>query len=345
MNKLLSDYSVEELEEIVCGMGESKFRAAQLFLWVSAGAGYSEMSNVPKTLRNNLSKLYDAQGAVIEKSFESVDGTVKFLLKLRDGSLIESVLMKYEYGYTLCVSTQVGCRMGCAFCASGRNGLFRNLSAGEMLSEIICANAFLSGKGSGCRVGNVVLMGSGEPLDNYENVARFIRLLNPSQSIGQRSVSLSTCGLVPGIRRLADDGFSITLCISLHSPFDDKRETIMPVAKSFKIKDVMDAANYYFTKSGRRIIIEYAMMKGVNTSKGDALRLREITKGFSCHVNLIPLNETGASISGVTKKEAYSFMNLVKETGMSVTVRRSLGKDVSGACGQLKRRYLGENDE
>ena len=344
MKKLLIDLNKEELEALVIKANEKRFRADQLFHWTRLGARFEEMTNLPKSFVSFLMEEYFDIAASIKEHYKSEDGTIKFLLELTDGSLIESVLMSYSYGYTLCVSSQVGCRMGCKFCASGLDGLSRNLSAGEMLSEVIAANRFikenLSSEG---KVGNVVIMGSGEPLDNYDNVVKFIKMLSSDLLIGQRSVSLSTCGLCDKIKMLPDSGISATLCISLHSPFDEIRKTIMPVANAYAVESIMEAAKYYFTKTGRRIIIEYAMMKGVNTSKKDVERLKELTKGFACHINLIPLNDTGASLKGVNKKEAYSFLNLVKQAGLSATVRRSLGQDIAGACGQLKRRYNDEN--
>lgn len=343
MKKLLTDYDKTSLAAELAPLGAERYRAEQIYGWINRGADFPEMSNVPKALRGCLAEEYDAVGAAIIKEAVSRDGTVKFLFRLRDGSLIEGVLMKYKYGYTMCVSTQVGCRMGCAFCASGKDGLFRNLTAGEMLGEVICANSYLEKKDPGARVGNVVLMGSGEPLDNYENVTAFIRLLTEGQGVGQRGISLSTCGLTGNIRRLADDGFSVTLCISLHSPFDDKRVRVMPSGRSYKISDIIAAAKYYFEKSGRRIIFEYAMMRGFNISAADAKALAGLAKNFPCHVNLIPLNETGSALAGVNRREADGFLKMLAGLGVSATIRRSLGEDIEGACGQLKRKYTENN--
>ena len=339
MRTLLTDLTKDEIAALPALAGQPRYRAKQLYDRVVSGIPFSEMTDLPAALRDKLAEECDASGAEIARSVSAKDGTVKFLFRLRDGELIEGVLMKYKYGRTLCVSTQVGCRMRCAFCASGRDGLVRDLSAGEMLSELICANRFLGTE----RVGNVVLMGSGEPLDNYENVTKFIRLMSLSGLIGQRSVSLSTCGLTDGIRRLADDGFSVTLCLSLHSAFDDKRVKIMPTAKKYKLSDIMDAAKYYFEKSGRRIIVEYAMMHGFNTSDADARELRRLTENFPCHINLIPLNDTDSGLRGVGAKEGIMFRKKLEALGASVTIRRSLGDEIEGACGQLKRRYT-ENE-
>ena len=339
MRTLLTDLTKDEIAALPALAGQPRYRAKQLYDRVVSGIPFSEMTDLPAALRDKLAEECDASGAEIARSVSAKDGTVKFLFRLRDGELIEGVLMKYKYGRTLCVSTQVGCRMRCAFCASGRDGLVRDLSAGEMLSELICANRFLGTE----RVGNVVLMGSGEPLDNYENVTKFIRLMSADGLIGQRSVSLSTCGLTDGIRQLADDGFSVTLCLSLHSAFDDKRVKIMPTAKKYKLSDIMDAAKYYFEKSGRRIIVEYAMMHGFNTGDADARELRRLTENFPCHINLIPLNDTDSGLRGVGAKEGIMFRKKLEALGASVTIRRSLADEIEGACGQLKRRYT-ENE-
>lgn len=339
MRTLLTDLTKDEIAALPALAGQPRYRAKQLYDRVVSGIPFSEMTDLPAALRDKLAEECDASGAEIARSVSAKDGTMKFLFRLRDGELIEGVLMKYKYGRTLCVSTQVGCRMRCAFCASGRDGLVRDLSAGEMLSELICANRFLGTE----RVGNVVLMGSGEPLDNYENVTKFIRLMSADGLIGQRSVSLSTCGITDGIRQLADDGFSVTLCLSLHSAFDDKRVKIMPTAKKYKLSDIMDAAKYYFEKSGRRIIVEYAMMHGFNTGDADARELRRLTENFPCHINLIPLNDTDSGLRGVGAKEGIMFRKKLEALGASVTIRRSLGDEIEGACGQLKRRYT-ENE-
>lgn len=340
MKKLLTDLTKEELSQVLTAEGLPRYRADQVYAWLNEGVPFAEMNNLPKALRSALDEKYSAVGARIVKTAESKDGTVKFLFGLNDGNLIEGVLMKYKYGYTLCVSTQVGCRMGCAFCASGRDGLLRDLSAGEMLGEVICADKYISEKDKGSRVGNIVLMGSGEPLDNYDNVASFIKLVGAGKNIGQRGISLSTCGLTENIRKLADDGFSVTLCLSLHSPFDDRRVTVMPTGRKYKVADIISAAKYYFGKNGRRIIVEYAMMRGFNTREEDARELRRLTRDFPCHINLIPLNDTDSGLKGVNGKEAAAFLERLTALGASVTIRRSLGEDIEGACGQLKRRYV-----
>lgn len=340
MKKLLTDNSPDELLQITASIGLPKFRAAQLLKWLSAGAEFEDMTDLPKDMRARLTEDYTSVGVSPEAQLKSQDGTVKFLFKLNDGNLIESVLMSYKYGYTLCASTQVGCRMGCVFCASGFGGLARNLSAGELLGQIIAADKYIKVAEPDKRVSNVVLMGSGEPLDNYENVTKFIRLAHEYLNIGQRSISLSTCGLVPGIKRLADEGYSVTLCISLHETTDEKRRKLMPVANKYSIAEIIDAAKYYFDKSGRRVLFEYAMINGQNNSAEDAKRLRSLTSSFPTHINLIPLNDTGRSMKGTSRQEAAIFCKLLERLGASATVRRSLGNDIEGACGQLRARYV-----
>lgn len=342
MKKLLTNYSAAELTEMLGGRGLPKYRATQLHKWLCLGAGFDDMTDLPKAAREDLAAEYISVGARIETLKKSKDGTVKFLCALSDGEYVESVLMSYKYGYTLCVSTQVGCRMGCVFCASGFNGKVRDLSAGEMLGQIIAANGYLHDNNIDARVTNVVLMGSGEPMDNYDNVTRFIRLAHEYLSIGQRSISLSTCGLVPGIRRLADDGYGVTLCVSLHATTDDARKKIMPIANKYPISEIISAAKYYFEKSGRRVLFEYATISGQNTSQKDAERLRRLTADFPTHINLIPLNDTGSNLKGTSRDEAKLFCSLLTTLGASATVRRSLATDIDGACGQLRNQFVGD---
>ena len=343
-SKLLADYTLEELENLLVEINEPKFRAKQLFEWLNKGVGFDGMKNIPKTLRDNLAKSgYYPQGIEIVKALKSaIDGTTKYLYRLSDGNIIEGVLMKYKYGNTLCVSTQVGCRMNCAFCASGLEGLIRNLSAGEILGQVVAVNrenAVEDERG----VTNIVLMGSGEPLDNYDNVCKFLSMVSDERglNISRRNVSLSTCGLCEKIVRLADDGFSPTMTISLHAPNDEMRREIMPIAKKYSISDIIKAVKYYFDKTGRRIIFEYSMIAGKNDSEDCARQLANVVKGLSCHINLIPLNyvkERG--LDGSSKKNIYRFMAELEKRGVSVTVRRSMGSDIEGACGQLRRKVL-----
>ena len=337
----LLDLDINSLKEEIKNMGEKPFRAAQLYGWLMQGAAFDEMTNLSKNFREKLKENYTEGYANPIKILESSDGTKKFLFELEDKNTVESVFMKNNYGNTVCLSTQVGCRMGCAFCASCKNGLTRNLSAGEILSQFIGINKTM---GSGRNISNIVLMGMGEPMDNYESVVSFIKLINQKEgmNVSCRNISLSTCGLVPKIKEFCDENLPVTLCISLHAPNDEKRKQILPVANKYKISEIVKAAKSYFEKTGRRIIIEYAVIKNFNDTKEDAKQLKELFFGFNCHINLIPLNNTeGCGLAAPTKKEVYAFANLLEKEGLSATVRRSLGSDISGACGQLKNRYTG----
>ncbi len=347
MKDCLLDYSYEQLNGIIVDLGEKSFRTGQIYKALHLGLDFSDMTEISKSLRENFAQKYIAQPLKIIKSLKSVDGTEKFLYALHDGNVIEGVLMKYKYGYTLCVSTQVGCRMGCAFCASGLNGLIRNLTAGEILAQVVTANRYLSGGlGEKRKIINVVLMGSGEPLDNYDNTVAFLRIVSDKNgiNISQRNISLSTSGLVSKMYDLANENLSVNLTVSLHSPFDDEREKIMPVAKRYKIKEILDACSNYFNKTGRRYIFEYVLIKGNNDTVRHADKLIELLKGRPCHVNLIRLNEVKEnSLISATDKEAYRFLGLLEKGGLSATLRRRMGEDIDGACGQLRQRYLEEN--
>ncbi len=344
--KLLCDLSLPEIEKLVRDYGQPAFRAKQIFSHVTAGRELDEMSNIPKDL---VKKLKDdgwkALGLKIERSYTSaVDGTVKYLYELGDGNVIEGVLMRYKYGNTLCVSTQVGCAMGCRFCASTLGGLVRNLSAGEILSQVIVVNALNAGKDRR-GVTNVVLMGSGEPLDNYENVTAFLDLVSSEDglNVSRRNVSLSTCGLCEKMIRLADQGYSPVLTVSLHAPFDEIRKRIMPVANKYTVAQVVGAAKYYFEKTGRRVIFEYSMIRGENDTEECALELARSLRGFSCHVNLIRLNyvkERG--LKGSDQQAIDKFEKILDNNGVSYSLRRSMGSDIEGACGQLRRKYIQE---
>ena len=346
--KILADLSLEELKNLIVELGEKSFRAMQIFKSIRLGKDFFEMTDISKDFRSQLENSFIAQPLKIVKSLKSEDGTEKFLYKLADGNLIESVLMKYKYGYTLCVSTQVGCRMGCAFCASGLNGLVRNLSAGEILSQVITANRYCGGAlGDRRKITNIVLMGSGEPLDNYDNTVKFLHLVSEKDglNISTRNISLSTCGLVPNMKRLADENVSINLTVSLHSPFDEERKEIMPVAKRYKIKEILDACSFYFERTGRRYYLEYTLIKNNNDSKRHADALIDLLKGRPCHVNLIRLNEVKEnSLLTVSDKEAYRFLGLLEKGGISATLRRRMGADIDGACGQLRQRFIKENE-
>ncbi len=327
-----------ELTELVVGMGESRFRATQLYSWMNKAAAIDEMTNLPSSFRERLKAEADYRLPKIERKLISKkDGTVKYLFSLCDGECVESVLMKYEYGNTLCVSSQAGCRMGCRFCASTLLGKMRDLTPSEILGQVAMA-----ARDSGERVHGVVMMGIGEPLDNYCNVIKFLRLVGDEkgQGIGMRHISLSTCGIVPGIRRLADEQIPVTLSVSLHAYDDEKRREIMPIANKYSIDELLSACRYYFERTGRRVSFEYTLISGKNDSKEDAAGLATLLKrkmGVPCHVNLILLNEvdeTGLKSSGA--KAGAAFAEELKRRGQNATVRRRLGSDIAASCGQLR---------
>ncbi|MEG2001576.1 MAG: 23S rRNA (adenine(2503)-C(2))-methyltransferase RlmN [Clostridia bacterium] len=343
----LSDNNLIELTDILSEYALPKFKVKEINKWLLNGYKFDEMTNIDKTTREKLKGEFSDIPIEILKSYTSVDGTIKLLYKLADGNLIEGVLMSYEYGNTLCISSQVGCRMGCVFCASTMNGLERNLTAAEMLGQVSVTNRFVGGNFSSRKITNVVLMGSGEPLDNYDNVVKFLELISSESSlnVSRRNISLSTCGLVPNIKRLADDNLGVTLTISLHNPFDDERKEIMPIAKSYSVKELIDAARYYFDKTGRRVVFEYTLIKGVNDTEKYAVELSKILKGFPNHINCIIYNEVkGKSLTPPTRKDGYRFCEMLEKLNMSATLRRQMGVDIEGACGQLKRRFE-EGDE
>ena len=339
MNNIL-DYSLEEVSLWMKENGESSFRAKQVFTWIYKNTwNFEDMKNLPKSLVEKLkNNFYIGIPEVIETFESTLDGTSKLLLAFKDGNIIESVIMKYNYGNTICISTQVGCRMGCKFCASTLEGRVRNLTAGEILAEVMVAQKVL-----GERISNIVLMGSGEPLDNYENVTKFIDLVNAEYglNIGQRHITLSTCGLVPKIYDLADKGYSITLAISLHAFNDETRREIMPIANKYSIKEILESCDYYFNKTGRRISFEYSLVSGINDSKEHAKSLAKLLKGRQCHVNLIPVNEIKENtLKRPSKKTIDDFEKIVNDPGIDVTVRKEMGNDINAACGQLRRDFL-----
>lgn len=341
---MLSDFSKSEMREYVKKRGLPEFRGNQIFDAIYNAKALEEISNIPKNLLDSIKE--DFPSYKIFKKLESKDGTKKYVINYADGEIVETVLMQYKYGNTICVSTQVGCRMGCKFCASGLHGLKRNLSAGEILGQVLLVNRDLGGGLKERKITNIVLMGSGEPLDNYDNVTKFLRLISSEEglNISQRNISLSTCGLVDKIYKLADDGFSLTLTISLHAPDDAIRKTTMPIAERYSISEILKACQYYINKTGRRVAIEYTLIKGVNDGKVHAEELIKLLKGKLCHVNVIPLNyvkERG--LTGSTRKEAYQFVGLLEKGGLSATVRRTMGEDIAGACGQLRNEILGGN--
>ena len=339
----------QELGGFLKEMGQPAFRAKQVFAWLHQGVAFENMSNLPKALRETLAaQCSDNPVRVIETIKSKLDGTVKLLYQLEDGHIIEGVLMRYKYGNTLCLSTQVGCRMGCKFCASTLDGCARSLTAAEMLGQIICANGILSREGDGGKVGNIVLMGSGEPFDNYDNVVRFLRILRMEGGlcIGMRSVSLSTCGLVPQMRRFAEEDLPVTLSLSLHAPNDEIRQMTMPVAKVYSMDEVLAACRNYIEKTGRRVIFEYALVHGVNASPEHAAELAARLRGMQCHVNLIPLNAVAErGLQGVSEREVDAFKKALEQRNISVTRRREMGDDIEGACGQLRRRYMEKKEQ
>ncbi|MBQ8082119.1 MAG: 23S rRNA (adenine(2503)-C(2))-methyltransferase RlmN [Clostridia bacterium] len=334
----------EELQTELSPLGEKPFRAKQIFSWLQRGMRFSEMSNLPLALREKLASLYvDQPVEILERHVSQMDGTVKLLYALRDQNCVEGVVMRYHYGVTLCLSTQVGCAMGCAFCASTLDGCVRSLTAAEMLGQVMCADRMLAESGE--RVSHIVLMGSGEPLQNYDNVVRFLRLVShpEGKNIGLRHISLSTCGLPAQIRRLADEGLPVTLSLSLHAPNDRIRQRLMPVAKRYTIEETLDACRYYLKKIGRRIILEYALIDKVNADQAHALELARLLRGMQCHVNLIPLNTVRErNLFGVTEGQVTSFLNTLTAQHISATRRREMGDDIQGACGQLRQKHLKE---
>ena len=336
----LLSMTFEELAAWIKEQGEAAFRAKQLYSWLQKGADFDEMSNLSKPFREMLKEKAIANPISIrEVHVSKLDGTEKYLYELPDGNIIEGVLMRYHHGNTLCLSTQVGCRMGCAFCASTLDGCVRNLTPGEMLGQIVAANRRLE-EG---RVGNVVLMGSGEPLDNYDNVMKFLRLMSDERGLNMslRGVSLSTCGLVPNMYRLAEEGLPVTLSISLHAPNDEVRKKLMPVANAYKMEEVLEACRNYIDKTGRRVVFEYALVSGVNCALPQADELSKRLRGMQCHVNLIPLNEVKErGLKGPSQAEVEAFMKRLEERHISVTRRREMGDDIQGACGQLRRHAL-----
>lgn len=342
MKKILQDLSFEELENLILSYGEKKFRAVQLFTGLAQGKKISEITVLPATLKEKLLKEYEDCPVEIIQTLKSADGTEKYLFRLADGNVIEGVLMKYKYGNTQCVSTQVGCRMGCKFCASTLGGRVRDLTSGEILSQVLVVNA-LHRSGDKRGVTNVVLMGSGEPLDNYKNVIDFLRNLTSPQgiNISARNVSLSTCGLVDKMYDLAEEGLPVNLTVSLHSTTDAERARTMPIANKWTIAEILAACENYFNKTGRRYIFEYALIHGENADEEHARQLIALLKGKPCHVNLIRLNEVKErELAAADEKQAQRFLAELEKGGLSATLRRRTGADIGGACGQLRASYL-----
>ncbi|MBO4423758.1 MAG: 23S rRNA (adenine(2503)-C(2))-methyltransferase RlmN [Clostridia bacterium] len=343
---ILSMYE-DELTEFVIGLGEEKYRGKQLYKWLHTGAALDQMSDLPKKMREKLALRSSIPYVTAEKKQVSEDGTVKYLFRCFDGEYIESVFMTHDYGNTVCVSSQAGCRMGCRFCASTLNGLQRSLYASEMLSQVYEAQ-----KDTGKRVSNIVIMGMGEPFDNYDNVVRFIRLINSENgaNISCRHISLSTCGIVDGIKRFAGEGLPVTLSVSLHSPNNEKRNEIMPVNRRYPIEALLPACREYFEKTGRRISFEYALIDGKNNSEEDAKELASVLKsyipGMAIHVNLIPVNPIEErDFRRGSRIKTESFVRTLEKNGVNATVRRRLGSDIDASCGQLRARKYKEEDE
>lgn len=334
----LKDFEFEELENFIIETGEKKFRAAQIFKWLHLGVtSYDEMTDLSKKFREKLKETTYVSTLEIERKLVSkIDGTVKYLFRLPDGNCIESVVMRYHHGLTICISSQVGCRMGCRFCASTIGGLYRSLTAGEILNQVIFAQ-----KDLGERISNIVLMGIGEPLDNYDNVVKFLRNVNNDKgiNIGLRHITLSTCGLVPMIYKLKEENMPITLTVSLHAPNDEMRSSIMPVNKKYKIDELMEACDAYQKATGRRISFEYSLIKGVNDSKEAARELAKRALPLKAHINLIPVNNVEErDFKKGTKEEINAFLRYLTDMGVNATIRRELGADISASCGQLRKK-------
>ena len=342
MNKInINDFTLNELEEYIVSLDEKKFHAKQIFKWIHkvGVTSFDEMTDISKSLRDKLkNNTYILNMEVITCQKSKKDGTMKFLIKLTDNCAIESVFMRYNHGNTLCVSTQVGCKMGCKFCASTKEGFERSLLASEIEGQIQTVQRY-----TGERISNVVYMGIGEPLDNYDNVVKSIRIINDAQglNIGARHISLSTCGLVPKIYKLAEENIQCTLSISLHATTDEKRRDIMPIANRYSIEELLTACKEYIKITGRRISFEYALIYGKNDSYEDALALAKLLRGMIAHVNLIPVNEIKEKeYKKATEKSVEKFMNTLNSMGIVTTVRRELGSDIDAACGQLRKKYI-----
>ena len=341
MKKDLKSLNLEQLTEELLSIGEKKFRAKQIYSWIheKLADSFDEMTNLSKGLREDLKDNYtlNSMDAVAVQT-SKLDGTQKYLFRLHDGHVVESVLMRYHHGNSVCISSQVGCLMGCRFCASTIGGKVRDLAASEMLGQI-----YKIQKISGERVHNVVVMGTGEPLDNYDNLVQFIKMLTDENglNISQRNLTVSTCGIVPRIRQLAEEKFQMTLALSLHATTQEKRKKLMPVANKYDLKEVLDACHYYYEQTGRRITFEYSLVGGVNDTKQDAEELTRLIGKFPCHVNLIPVNPIKErDFVQPDKKECQAFRNKLEKNGINVTIRREMGRDIDGACGQLRKSYL-----
>ena len=337
----IKSLNYDELADYIVSIGEKKFRAAQLYSWMheKLACSYDEMTNISDKLKKVLKEntLYTCLEPVrVQES--QIDGTKKYLFRLYDGNLIESVFMRYHHGNSVCISSQVGCKMGCRFCASTLNGCVRNLEPSEMLDQIYRIQSL-----TGERVSNIVIMGSGEPMDNYDNVVKFLGLINSDKglNISQRNITVSTCGLVPRIKQLAELKLQITLAISLHAPNDELRKTMMPIAYTYSIEQIMDACRYYLSQTARRISFEYSLVKGVNDSTECARQLIKLVHGMNCHINLIPVNPIKERDYEQSEKNSiHNFKEILEKAGVNVTIRREMGRDIDGACGQLRQNHI-----
>lgn len=341
----LTEMTLDEVAKLLSDFGEPRYRAKQVYAWLVRGVLPAKMTNLPKTLREKLAALPYGAVSIFQKRLSERDGTAKFLFSLEDENLVEGVLMRYHYGNTVCLSTQVGCRMGCAFCASTLEGKVRDLHAGEMLGQIAAIEKDEPHEDGHRAVTNLVLMGSGEPLDNFENVVRFLYLVSSpdGMNISPRNISVSTCGIVPKIYEFMEKAPHVTLSVSLHAHDDETRSRIMPINRAYPIAELLKAARAYADGTGRRVVFEYALISGVNAAEQDAVALAKRLRGMRCHVNLIPLNPVPErNLSGATRQQAQQFAAWLEREHISATVRREMGTDIEGACGQLRRRVSNE---
>lgn len=334
-------YSLKELKEYLDSIGEKPFRAKQIYEWLHRKLveNFDDMTNISKSLKERLKEDFYIQSLeMVQVLTSEIDGTQKFLFRLNDGNVIESVLMRYKHGNSVCISTQVGCRMGCRFCASTLDGLVRNLKTSEMLEEIYYIQRY-----SNERVSNIVLMGSGEPMDNFDNVLSFVKTISDENGlhISQRNITISSCGLTEKIKELADSNVQVTLALSLHAADDETRRQLMPIAYKYSIQEVLEACKYFFDKTGRRITFEYSLVAGVNDTKEEAAKLVHLVKGMNCHINLIPVNPIKErDFKKSTKVNIALFKGQLEKNGINVTVRREMGSDIQGACGQLRKSFI-----
>lgn len=344
--KDIKSFNLGELKKEMEALGEKGFRAKQMYEWmhVKLARDFSKMTNLSEKLRQKCVETYDFTSLEIVRVQESqIDGTRKYLFKLKDGNVVESVWMKYKHGNSVCISSQVGCRMGCKFCASTLDGLERSLLPSEMLDQIYAISLH-----TGERVSNVVVMGSGEPMDNYDNLLKFIELLSDENglNISQRNITVSTCGIVPKMKELAEEKLQITLALSLHATTDEKRRKLMPIANKYGIAELMEACKYYFDKTGRRLTFEYSLVGGVNDTDEDARELIDLVKPLNCHINLIPVNPIKErDFVESNSARVLAFKNKLEKNKINVTIRREMGRDIDGACGQLRRRHMNETKE